>query len=224
MASPKPLASSGKIAVGTVALVGLLTPWFWFASASAQGIFSCVDKNGRTYLSDKRIPECLDVVHSELGKSGVAKRRLEPETYLSTAAAKGETVTGGDVAKERALREVRQQKALLERYPNEHTHVQERKRALLPVDESIRSISTQTNQHLLQRQALVQAQAGYKIKQVVVPSELQQKMNETDALLTLLNRQLSERNYERQRINQRFDTEINQLRRLWDPAGATNIK
>lgn len=189
---------------------------------SAQGIYSCVDKSGRIYLSDKRIPECLDLVQTELGKSGVVKRKIEPETNLSNAAAKGEA--GTEAAKEKALRELRQQKALLDRYPNEATHAYERKRALSPVDESIKSIRSQTDQHLLQRQALQQEQAAYKVNQATTPPELQQKMNETDALLVLLNRQLSERMYERQRINQRFDTEMNQLRQLWDNAGTAKTK
>ncbi len=214
---------SGVFGAGQLAFVVVLQ-WFSGNTVYAEGIYTCVDKYGRSYLSDKRIPECLDVVQNELGKSGIVKRRIEPETNLSAAGTKGEGLVAVDAAKEKALREARQQKALLDRYPDEATHIYERKRALLPVEESIKSIRTQTDQHLLQRQSLLQEQAGYKIKMLTVPSELQQSINETEALLVLLDRQLSERMHERQRINQRFDAEVSQLRSKWNRESAVKTK
>lgn len=188
----------------------------------AQGIYSCTDANGRSYLSDKRIPECIDVVQKELGKSGIMKRQITPETHLSKMDMNGSDL-GTDPAKEKALRDMRQQKALLDRYASESIHTQERKRALATVDESINYINNQTNTHLIQRQVLVQEQAAYKTQQQTIPAVLQQKISETEALLVLLRQQLSDRMYERQRVNQRFDSELIQLRPLWGKTTSSQV-
>jgi hypothetical protein len=49
-----------------------------FAQTNAQGIYTCIDSNGRRITSDRPIPECLDREQRQLSGSGLVRRGLPP--------------------------------------------------------------------------------------------------------------------------------------------------
>lgn len=216
-----PLRAIGRPTVskhpfGRVAFLFLVALPGW---VGAQGIYTCVDANGRRLVSDRPIPDCLDRVQKELGSSGVVKRQIVPSTHQSTQESPPINKVASDPGKDKTLREQRQQRALLDRYSSEAIHNEERKRALQTIDQSI----AQTQQQLSERSATSKELMGQvvalKSKSQPLPRTLQMSVDETNQSIALLKGVLDERQQERSRTNERFDEELALLRKLWAQGG-----
>ena len=192
----------------------------WPTWLGAQGIYTCVDAQGRKLVSDRPIPECLDRVQKELGSSGVVKRQILPSTHQSTAdGAASATKAAQDPGTDKALREQRQQRALLDRYGSETVHGEERKRALQSIDRSIAQTQQQLDLRMSTTKDLHQQASVFKAKSAPLPRSLQMSLDENDQSIALLRGVLDERGLERKRTNERFDDELVLLRKLWGPGG-----
>lgn len=185
----------------------------------AQGIYTCVDAQGRKLVSDRPIPECLDRVQRELGSSGVVRRQIVPTTHQSTAEGASAARPAQDPVTDKAQREQRQQRALLDRYSSEGVHAEERKRALQTIDRSIAQTLQQLNERKGTAKDLNQQAASFKAKSTPLPRNLQMNIDENDQSITLLRSVLDERGLERKRTNERFDDELVLLRKLWAQGG-----
>lgn len=185
----------------------------------AQGIYTCVDARGRKLVSDRPIPECLDRVQKELGSSGVVKRQIVPTTHQSANDESTPQRAPVDLGKDKALREARQQMALLDRYATEAAHNDERKRALATIDQSISQTRQMMSERMSTAKSLSQEAAVFRGKSAPLPRSLQLRLDENDQSIELLRGVLDERNIERKRTNERFDDELTVLRKLWAQGG-----
>ena len=188
--------------------------------SAAQGIYTCVDAQGRKLVSDRPIPECLDRVQKELGSSGVVKRQIVPTTHQGSPESGATNKPTYEAGKDKSLREQRQQRALLDRYRSEAVHADERKRALQSIDQSLAQTQQQLTERIATGKDLLAQVAPFKAKSQAIPRTLQMSLEENRQSIALLQGVLDERNVERKRTNERFDEELVLLRKLWAQGGS----
>lgn len=116
-----------------LALGGLLAACA--AGASAQGIYTCVDANGRRITSDRPIDACTDREQKELNPSGRVRRTIGPSLTAAERAAQEEQERKAAAEKERLAEQKRIQKTLLARYPTPAAHDAERAKTLQSVQD-----------------------------------------------------------------------------------------
>ena len=100
------------------------------AAAAQQGIYTCVDAQGRRLSADRPILACLDREQRELNRSGTTRRVIEPT--LSTAEREAQEARKREAAlsRQRARDMIRRDQALITRYPDAAAHDAARRAAL----------------------------------------------------------------------------------------------
>ena len=73
---------TGRAIAGGLLLGGL------FGQACADGIYTCVDAQGRRLTADRPIRECIDREQNELNASGTVKRKIGPSLTARPALAR----------------------------------------------------------------------------------------------------------------------------------------
>ncbi|WP_372658608.1 DUF4124 domain-containing protein [Hydrogenophaga sp.] len=193
----------------------------WPAAAqSGQGIYTCVDKNGRRITSDRPITACLDREQHELGSSGVVKRVLPPSYTADERARLEAERRQEEEIRARVLEEKRRERALLIRYPTQASHDKERADALFQVDEVIAAVNKREQALLEQRKGLDTELEFYQKDLSKAPAWLKRKFDDNEQQMGVQKRFLAEQAQEKQRINARFDEELVKLRELWRATAA----
>jgi hypothetical protein len=182
-----------------------------------QGIYTCVDAQGRRITSDRPIPECLAREQRELSQAGVT-RRVIPASLSAEDKAREETRQQAEAAtKARELEERHRDRALLARYPNRTQHDLERQRQLSSVDDVVRIIHIRMEDLVKQRKGFEQEMEFYKADPTKAPTWLKRRFEDNDEQMATQRRALVNQDLEKQRINTHFDEELTRLRQLWSP-------
>lgn len=188
------------------------------ASGAGPGwaqIYSCVDKNGRRFTSDRPIVECLDREQEQRGATGTV-RKVIPPSYTAEEREKVEAKRRAEEeARARVAEERRRERALLLRYPNQGVHDKERQEALAQVDEVIAAVEKRGEALRVQRQEIDTEMEFYQRDPSKAPAWLKRKLEDNKAEQQAQKRFLGEQQMEKQRINARFDEELARLRPLW---------
>jgi hypothetical protein len=183
--------------------------------ASAQGIYSCVDAQGRTFTADRPIPECLDRMQRELTGSGTLKRQLAPALTAQEQAVQEVRDKRAADLRAREAEDRRRDRALLLRYPSVLVHQQERAAALAQIEEVMKAGRARTLELAEQRKG-IQNELEFYIKDPrKAPEPLKRMVQENDSALAAQSRFMGEREQEKNRVNQRFDEELVTLHELW---------
>ena len=187
----------------------------WANPLGAQGIYTCTDAKGRKLTSDRPIVECLDREQKELSTSGVVKR-VVPPSYTAEERAQAEAQRKAEAEQQaRVSDEKRQQRALLTRYPNQTTHDKARATALEQVDAVIALIHKRDDELLKQKHGIDAELEFYKKDPSKAPAWLKKRSDENAQQRAAQARRLAEQQVEKDRINARFDEELQRLRGLW---------
>lgn len=204
-----------RLSIGVLVCVwGLPGPALVSAQATTS-IYTCVDAQGRRITSDRPIPACLDREQRELSPSGTVRRVIAPEpTAQERAAAEAKRKVDAEMAA-RASEERRRERALLARYPNETAHQRERVKALESVDAVEATIHKRIEELVKLRVALDNEMAFYAKDPTKAPPLLQRRISDNTSLVAAQQQALKQQAEERQRVTQRFDAELVQLRHLW---------
>ncbi len=182
---------------------------------NSGGIFSCTDSRGHRLTSDRPIAECLDREQRELSNSATVKRVLPP-SYTAEERAQLEIKRRAEEAEQARIREEkRREKALLIRYPSRASHDKERTEALAQVDNVIDAVKRRIVELDRQRQDIDLELEFYQNDPKKAPPWLQRKLEDNVQQIQVQNRFLNEQNQEKQRVNARFDEELDKLRQLW---------
>lgn len=210
----------GTIAAGRIAwLYGGLLAGFAL-QAGAQGIFTCVDAKGRRLTSDRPIPECNDRVQKELNPTGTVKRHIQPPPTAAELAAQEAQAKKEAEERQQQAEQRKKERAMLSRYPNRAAHDKERHATLVAVDESIKAADARTLSLIAQRKKLDAETEFYKSDPSKIPLVLKRQIEENDQQMGAQKRYVADREEEKKRIQQRFDAELTQLQKLWNPAPA----
>ena len=195
------------------------TLWAGFAvadaPATASGIYSCTDASGRRITSDRPIAACVDREQRVLGNTGVELRRLGP-TLTEQERAAQEAKHRQEQAEQLQLREERsRERAMLLRYPNQGVHDEARTDALAQVNDVIAIAKNRQTELTQRRRKLNTEMEFYQKDPKKAPALLRRQLKENDDSQAEQQRYIAQQESEKQRINQRFDAELQQLRKLW---------
>ena len=198
----------------------LLTLGAELASAQSQGatggIYTCVDRNGRRLTADRPIPECLDREQRELSPSGITRRQIGPSlTELERAAQDAQNRKDAE-ERARVVEERRRERVLVARYPDKAAHDVERAAAIQMVDDVTATAEKRTLELKAERKKLDVEMEFYKKDPNKAPMTLRRKIAEIDDSLAEQQRFSAGQDQEKRRVHARFDTELSQLRKLWD--------
>jgi hypothetical protein len=200
--------------------VMLLTLGAELASAQSQGAtggsYTCVDRNGRRLTADRPIPECLDREQRELSPSGITRRQIGPSlTELERAAQDAQNRKDAE-ERARVVEERRRERVLVARYPDKAAHDMERAAAIQMVDDVTATAEKRTLELKAERKKLDVEMEFYKKDPNKAPMTLRRKIAEIDDSLAEQQRFIAGQDQEKRRVHARFDTELAQLRKLWD--------
>lgn len=191
----------------------------WGSVGLAQAaIYTCVDAQGRRITSDRPIAACMDREQRELSPSGTVRRVIRPEPTADERAAM-EAQRKADAERDARLNEERRrERAMLSRYPNESAHQRERVKALESVEAVEAAIHHRIEELVKLRAGLDEEMAFYAKDPSRAPAILQRRIKDNESLLTSQQNALKQQATERQRVAERFDAELEQLRKLWTQA------
>jgi hypothetical protein len=186
------------------------------APASAAGIYTCTDDQGRRITADRPIPSCTAKEQRVLNKDGSLKAVFPPILTVEERAEKE--------AQERKLAEarathadaVRRDRNLLTRYPNEAPHRKAREAALDTVRAAIKTSEQRLRDLAAERKPLL-AEAEFYIGKAL-PPKLRGQLDANDAATSAQREAAVSQEAELERVNRLYDAELARLKLLW--AGA----
>lgn len=191
------------------------------SGAMAQaGIYTCTDSKGRRITADRPIPECSDREQRVLSPNGTVKERLGPVLTAEERAKKEARDKLELEERQRMSEAVRRERALLVRYPNQPSHDRSRAEALTQIDLGTRSGEARLAELKKQREKLDQEMEFYQSDPSKAPANLRAQMEENTKNVKVQEMFVSDQEFERRRVNQRFDEELAKLRKLWAAAAA----
>ena len=184
--------------------------------ASAAGIYTCIDDQGRKITADRPIPSCTAKEQRVLNRDGSLKNVYPP---ILTAEERAEKE-----AQERKLAEaraahadaVRRDRNLLQRYPTEVPHQKAREAALDTVRVAIKATEARLKALEAERKPLLTEAEFYEGK--ALPPKLRGQLDANDAATEAQRVSAVQQQAELERVNRLYDAELARLKLLW--AGA----
>jgi len=181
-------------------------------------IFQCVLSDGRKLTSDKPIAECINVgkPQRELNKDGSEKAIVEAPPTEDEKAERDKIRRQRDAERTAYEIEVRRDRDLLKRFPDEASHGKARAKALDDVAGSVRNSEARIKL-LLQERKPLQDEAEFYVGKPL-PSKVKLALDANDASLEAQRSLVQNQQTEVVRINTLYDAELARLKKLW--AGA----
>jgi len=215
-----PVSACRPLPLTLLVLLVSAAPGLWAqgsaAPASAAGIYTCTDDQGRKITADRPIASCTAKEQRVLNKDGSLKMVFPPILTVEERAEKE--------AQERKLAEarathadaVRRDRNLLSRYPNEAPHRKAREAALDTVRAAMKTSDQRLRELAAERQPLL-AEAEFYVGKAL-PPKLRGQLDANDAATSAQRESAVSQEAELDRINRLYDAELARLKLLW--AGA----
>jgi hypothetical protein len=184
--------------------------------ASAAGIYTCTDDQGRKITADRPIASCTAKEQRVLNRDGSLKAIYPPILTVEERAAKE--------AQERKLAElraaqadaVRRDRNLLARYPSEAPHKKAREAALDTVRAAMKATEQRLRELQAEREPLMAEAEFYPNRPL--PPKLRGQIDANDAAAAAQRQAALNQEAELERVNRLYDAELARLKLLW--AGA----
>lgn len=188
------------------------------AEPTSPRIFQCVLPDGRKVTSDKPIAECMNAgkPQRELNKDGSEKAIVEAPPTEDEKAERDRIRRQREAERTAYEIEVRRDRDLLKRFPNEAAHGKAREKALDDVATSVRNSEARIKLLLEERKPLQDEAEFYVGKSL--PHKVRLGLDANDAALDAQRSLVQNQQIEVVRINALYDAELARLKRLW--AGA----
>lgn len=209
------MSAALRLAWGCLLAAGAAGAW------AQAGIYTCTDAKGRRLTSDRPIPECSDREQKLLNASGTVRQTIPPTMTAPERAAHEERERKAAEERQRAAEQKRMQKLLVARYPNQTAHDAERQRAVHQVQEAIAS-GHRRIADLREERRKIDAETEFYKDPAKYPAKLRRQIEESDQQIAAQQRLIATQENEKQRIAQRFDAELVQLKVLWAQSAPTN--
>ena len=184
-------------------------------SAAAQGIYTCVDANGRRHTSDRPIAACLDREQRQLSKSGIVQRVLPPSYTAEEKAAIAARAKQQEELQQQERAKAKNMAALLQRYPSPEAHLAARKAETDPVIARIREGHARIEKIKQDRAKLNEELAFYKKRPENMPAKLRMQLQASMDGEKSAHKYVTIQQQELVNINKRYDAELELLKTLW---------
>ena len=183
---------------------------------AATGIYTCTDANGKRLTSDRPIVDCIDRDQRVLNADGSVKQTL-PRTLTAEERAEKEArereASSQNVTRQDAIRRDRN---LLTRFPNSAAHQKAREAALNDVRTAMKTSDARLALLATERKPLLDETEFYVGRPM--PPRLARLLEAIDASTTAQTALIQDQRTELERINARYDAELEHLKRLWGGA------
>ena len=186
------------------------------APASAAGIYTCVDDQGRKITSDRPIASCTAKEQRVLNKDGSLKTVFPPILTVDERAEKEAAERKQAEARAAHADAVRRDRNLLTRYPTEAQHRKAREAALDTVRAAMK-ISEQRLRDLAAERKPLLAEAEFYFGKPL-PPKLRSQLDANDAATAAQRESAVGQEAELERVTRLYDAELARLKLLW--AGA----
>ncbi len=205
----------------TLGLLALAVACPWAAAqnkpaASAAGIYTCIDDQGRRLTSDRPIPACTHKEQRVLNRDGSLKTVKPPTLTMEERAEQEARDRKAAEARAAQADAVRRDRNLMARFPDQAAHDKARMAALDTVKLAIRASSLRLEALGLDRKPLLDEAEFYAGKPL--PVALKAQLDANDASFAAQRSAMQTQEAELVRINKLYDAELAHLKRLW--AGA----
>jgi len=197
-----------------IVLGGLLSTGL-LAQAWGQGIFTCVDGKGRRLTADRPIAECTDREQTELGPTGLVRRKIAPQLTAVERAAAEEKARKALEERTRLAEEKRRDRALLTRYPDRAAHDKERAASMAQADGIIATANRRQVDLAAERRRLDAELEFFKNDPSKVPAKLKRQLEENANNVQAQKRFILSQEEEKRRVSARYDEELAKLKQLW---------
>lgn len=191
------------------------------APASAAGIYSCIDDQGRRITADRPIAGCSAKEQRILNRDGSLKTVYPPTLTVDERAEKEAAERKAAEARAAQADAVRRDRNLLARYPNEAPHRKAREAALDTVRVAIKASEKRLQALEAERKPLLDEAEFYPNR--ALPPKLKGQLDANDAAGEAQRALVATQAAEMERINTNFDAELERLRRLWTGAPAGSL-
>lgn len=183
---------------------------------AAPRIYSCTTADGRKLTSDRPIADCLGREQRVLRHDGAARGTLPPSMSPEERAA-AEVRQREEMVKKAALADAtRYDRNLLTRYPQQARHDAARQAALDDLTKASELSQKRLASLAKDRKALDVEAEFYKGKPL--PPKLKQQVDLNEASAEAQRQILEQQAVERERVNRRYDVELQRLKKLWGGA------
>jgi hypothetical protein len=182
------------------------------SSTSATHIYSCKDGSGRIITSDRPIPECSDRTMEERSKGGMLLREIQPALTPAQQRQKDAEEKQRREQAEEQQEQLRRYRVLLTSYSSEKDIEGARARALGDFKDALAAANDRLAQLYQERTGNQREAANYKGK--TLPETVQRKIDLTDSAIASETQGIVDRKLDIDRINLRFDTELQRFRIL----------
>lgn len=186
------------------------------APASAAGIYTCIDDQGRRITADRPIAACTAKEQRVLNKDGSLKAVFPPILTVEERAEKEAAERKAAEARAARADAVRRDRNLLARYPNEAPHHKAREAALDTVRLAIKAGQKRLQDLAAERKPLLAEAEFYTGKPL--PLKLRDQIDANDAAVSAQREAAVSQEAELQRVTRLYDAELARLKLLW--AGA----
>ena len=186
------------------------------APASAAGIYTCTDEQGRKITADRPIASCTSKEQRVLNKDGSLKAVYPPILTVDERAAKEAQERKQAEARAAYNDAVRRDRNLLARYPTEAPHQKAREAALDTVRAAIKTGEQRLRELEAERKPLLSEAEFYTGKSL--PPKLRNQLEANDAAASAQREAAVYQEAELDRVNRLYDAELARLKALW--AGA----
>ncbi|MDR0275478.1 MAG: DUF4124 domain-containing protein [Burkholderiaceae bacterium] len=189
------------------------------AGAAAQAdVYTCTDAQGHYLTADRPIMVCINREQRVLDSSGSVRRVIMPQMTGPELARYEAAQRQAELERQRARDAARRDQVLLIRYPNPQAHEQARAAALAQSQTVIDAANVQLENLTKERQALDAEMAFYEKDPSRAPAALRRKIEDNTQSAEIQRQAIANQQTERDRINERFDNELINLRQLWSAA------
>jgi len=190
--------------------------WGQTSAPTDSGIYACKDDQGQLITRDRYIEECRHKEQRLLGKDG-SLRKVIPPTLTADERAQRDSAEQAKREAEAARNDaIRYDRNLLKRYPDKAAHDKDRASALATPRLAIQSAETRLRELALDRKRLLEEAEFYRGRQVPVP--LKQLIDNNEVTAAAQRNAIKNSQAEADRINAKFDVELDRLRKLWGDA------
>jgi len=205
-----------RLVVALVAAVFGAASWGQASPARDGGIYVCTDDDGKLITRDRYIAECRHKEQRVLNRDGSLRMRVPP-TFTLEERAQAEAAERAAREAQAALQDtVKYDRLLKTRYPNEAAHRRAREAALSASRDAVHSAEARLRELAVERKKLSDESEFYRGR--MVPAHLKQQIDGNEGQAEAQRNSIRNIEGEQQRINKRFDVELERLRRLWKGA------
>jgi hypothetical protein len=182
-----------------------------------NGIYTCVDSQGRRISSDRPIRECLDREQAELNRDGSVRRKLPPSLTADERAAADEAARYKQAIESNRNDAARRDRNLLARYKDEISHNRARESSVELARRLVKSSEQRLKELEQERKTLAEEAEFYKGKDL--PQRLKAQFDANSVTTEAQRSLVATHQAELNRLTAFYDEELARLRKLW--GGAT---